>query len=182
MLVQDDPQAQFSDLAFSEFVYDPAHPILKLGKAIHWKNLLEALSQFYSADQGRPTIPLRAQAGTLILKHVKKLSDRDVVGYVGESFYAQRFCGLLPGQVLRYMDPETGLTHFRKTLGEEGMNFIAEVIQSALRRRPLVKKGKLIVDTTCVPADILYPTDVRLLERCRKASLAPDQEGKSLWA
>lgn len=179
MLVQDDHQAQFSDLAFSEFVYDPNHPLLKLEKAIHWKNLLEALSPFYSADQGRPTIPLRAQAGTLILKHLKKLGDRAVVGYVQESLYAQRFCGLLPGQVLDYMDPETGLTHFRKTLGEEGMRLIVEVIQSALGKKPLVKKGKLIIDTTCVPADILYPTDVRLLERCRAEVLRLIQKAKA---
>ena len=73
MFVDQDLQAQFSDLTFSEFIYDPNHPLLKLEKAVHWKNLIEALSQFYSPDQGRPTIPLRAQAGTLILKHVKKL-------------------------------------------------------------------------------------------------------------
>lgn len=179
MFVDQDPQAQFSDLTFSEFIYDPNHPLLKLEKAIHWKNLIEFLSQFYSADQGRPTTPLRAQAGTLILKHLKKMSDRVVVGYVSESLYAQRFCGLLPAQVLNYMDPETGLTHFRKTLGEEGMRFIAEVIQSTLRKKPLVKKGKLIVDTTCVPADILYPTDVRLLERCRREVLSLIQKAKN---
>ena len=178
MFIDQDPQAQFSDLTFSEFIYDPNHPLLRLEKAVHWKNLIEALSQFYSVDLGRPTIPLRAQAGTLILKHLKKMSDRVVVGYVSESLYAQRFCGLLPGQVLNYMDPETGLTHFRKTLGEEGMRFIVEVIQSTLKRKPLVKKGKLIVDTTCVPADILYPTDVRLLERCRREVLRLMQKAK----
>ena len=172
MFVDQDPQTQFSDLTFSEFVYDPNHPLLRLEKAVHWKNLIEALSQFYSPDHGRPTIPLRAQAGTLILKHLKKMSDRVVVGYVSESLYAQRFCGLLPGQVLNYMDPETGLTHFRKTLGEEGMRLITEVIQSALQRKPLVKKGKLIVDTTCVPADI------RLLERCRREILRLIQRAK----
>ena len=178
MFVDQDPQAQFSDLTFSEFVYDLNHPLLKLEKAVHWKNLLDALSQFYSPDQGRPSTPLRAQAGTLILKHLKKMSDRVVVGYVQESLYAQRFCGLLPGQVLHYMDPETGLTHFRKTLGEPGMQLIAEVIQSALRKKPLVKGGKLIVDTTCVPADILYPTDIRLLERCRREILSCMQRAK----
>lgn len=179
MFVPNDPQSQFGDLAFSEFIYDPNHPLLKLEKAIHWKNLIEHLAPFYSPDQGRPTTPLRAQVGTLILKHLKKLSDRATVGYVLESLYAQKFCGLLPGQVFSYMDPETGLTHFRKTIGEEGMRFITELIQSTLKRKPLVKKGKLIIDTTCVPADILYPTDIRLLERCRQEVLRLIKKAKA---
>ena len=141
MFVYQDPQTQFSDLAFNEFVYDRNHPLMKLEKAIRWENLLETLSQFYSPDQGRPTTPLRAQAGTLILKHLKMRSDIIVVGYVKESFYAQKVCGLAPAQALNYMDPETGLSSFRKTIGPQGMQLITEVIQSVLQRKPLVKKG-----------------------------------------
>jgi len=59
------------------------------------------------------------------------------------------------------------------------MNFIIEVVQSILTRKPLVKKGKFIIDSTCIPADILYPTDIRLLERCRQKVLRLIKKAKS---
>jgi hypothetical protein len=180
MLIEQDTQAQFSDFAFSEFVFDKEHPLLKLSSAIHWENLLEYLKRFYSPDQGRPSISLRAQVGTLILKFLKNLSDRKVVEYVHESIYAQRFCGLLPSQVNGYMHPASGLSNFRAKIGTEGMAFIQEVLTCAAQKKSLKKGDKLILDTTCVPVDILYPTDIRLLERCRKEFIRLIQQAKQL--
>jgi hypothetical protein len=180
MYIQQDTQSQFSDFAFSEFVFDSEHPLLKLSSAIRWENLLEYLKQFYSCDQGRPSIPLRAQVGTLILKFLKNLPDRKAVEYVHESIYAQRFCGLLPSQVNGYMHPATGLSNFRAKIGPEGMAFIQEVLTSAAQKKSLKKGGKLILDTTCVPVDILYPTDIRLLERARREVIRLIQSAKQL--
>lgn len=169
MLQKLDPQAQLADLPFAEFVFNEDHPLLRLSAAIHWDNLLEQLGAFYHPDQGRPCAPLRAQAGTLILKHLKNLSDRDTVRFVQENIYAQRLCGLGPAQASDYMSPATGLSNFRAKIGPEGMAPIEEVLTCAAEGKRLARGGKLIVDTTCVPLDILYPTDIRLLERCRRA-------------
>lgn len=168
MLVKKDNELHFDDLPFAEFLYDNKHPLTLLGDAINWDNLLNYLEQFYSKGMGRPTTPLRAQAGTLIIKRVKNLSDRECVKYVKDSIHAQRFCDLVPSKVANYMNPKTGLTNFRSKIGVDGMAFIDEVLLAAARKKPLFKGNKLIIDTTCVPIDIHYPTDIRLLERCRK--------------
>lgn len=171
MLVKEDAQSQLADLPFAEFVFDEDHPLLKLSAAIHWHSLLDQLQAFYSPDQGCPSTPLRAQAGTLILKHVKHLPDRETVRYVRENIYAQRFCGLSPAQAADYMSPATGLSNFRAKIGPKGMAVIEEILTCAAQGKSLKRGGKLILDTTCVPLDIIYPTDIRLLERCRRAVL-----------
>lgn len=180
MLVKENTQSELADMPFAEMIYDKAHPLLRLAGAIHWQNLLAALSEFYSLRQGRPTIPLRAQAGTLMLKHMKKLSDRDAVGYVEENIYAMLFCGLSPAQAADYMNKASGLTHFRDQIGPDGMALIQEVLTCAAQGRKLARGNKVILDTTCVPLDILYPTDIRLLERCRQGILGLMTEAKRL--
>lgn len=167
MYTPDNPQSDFAELTFVDMIFDPEHPLLKLSAAIDWKMLVASLQKFYSADQGRPSIPLRAQAATLMLKFLKHLSDRDTVQCVYENIYAQRFCGLHPSQLIDFMNPASGLTQFRATIGQEGMLLIQAALTQAAEGTSRKKGTTLIIDTTCVPADILYPTDIRLLERCR---------------
>ena len=169
MLIPEDPQSQFPDLPFAEFVFDADHPLERLAAAIDWKKLLGALSAFYSEDRGAPSTPLRAKVATLMLKHLRNLPDREAVHLVQENMYAQRFCGLSPAQVADYMHPASGLSNFRAKIGPQGMALIEEALTAAGQGKSNKRGGKLILDTTCVPADILYPTDIRLLERCRLA-------------
>lgn len=178
MVVKADPQLHLGDLPFAQFLFKANHPLLRLAAAIRWEPLLQQLAAGYSPDQGRPSIPLRAQAGTLMLKHLKHLSDRDAVRYVEENLYAQRFCDLGPAQAAGYMHPATGLTTFRAKIGPPGMALIQAVLTAAATGRPLKRGGQLILDTTCVPLDILYPTDIRLLERCRQEILRRFQQAK----
>lgn len=168
MLVKKDTQLGLGDIPFSEFIYKEEHLLMQLNKAIDWNNLLDFLGQFYSLKQGRPTTPLRAQCGTEIIKRLYNKSDREAVHFVEESMYAQKFCDIHPSKVLGYMNPSNGLSNFRTKIGKEGLSFIEEVLQSVASKKSLKKGNKLIVDTTCVSADIIYPTDIRLLERCRK--------------
>lgn len=180
MYLKEDPRRTFGDLPFAEFVFDDQHPLMKLSWAIHWDNLLEQLQSFYSKDQGRPSDPIRAQAGTLMLKFIKNLADRETVRCVQENIYAQRFCGLTPVQAKDYMSPATGLTRFRAKIGPKGMALIEEALTAAAQGKSLKRGGKLIVDTTCVPLDIHYPTDTKLLERCRRSILKLFQKAKCL--
>jgi hypothetical protein len=168
MLIKKDPQLQFEDIPFIEFIYDKNHVLIQLESTINWEYFLTVLGQFYSPDQGRPTKLLRAKIGTEIIKRLYKKSDREAVQPVKENMYAQRFCGLHPSRVSEYMNSKNGLSDFRTKIGKEGLSFIEEVLQAAASKRPLKRGNNLIIDTTCVPADIIFPADIRLLERCRQ--------------
>lgn len=180
MVIKEDPNSQFADLPFTELVFDESHPLLRLSGAINWEALLEELSRFYKEGRGRPSTPLRAQAGTLILKFVKNLPDREAVHCVMENIYAQRFCNLLPCQIKDYMHPASGLANFRAKIGPEGMALIEAVIEAAAGKKPLKRGNKIIIDTSCVPLDIHYPTDIKLLERCRRKIIKLINEAKGL--
>lgn len=178
MLVPENPQPELADLPFAQFVFDPGHPLERLAAVIDWKHLLDELRVFYSGDRGAPSTPLRAQVGTLMLKHLRNLPDREAVRLVQENMYAQRFCGLSPAQVADYMHPASGLSNFRAKIGPQGMALIEEALTAAGQGSSRKRAGKLILDTTCVPADILYPTDIRLLERCRRAVIGLLRQAK----
>ena len=77
------------------------------------------------------------------------------------------------------------MVHFRKRLNLESVSEINEKIFKAQKGKALKRgkkdknndnnkgegashKGKLIVDTTCAPADIRYPTDLGLLNEARE--------------
>ena len=171
MLSKDNSQLTFDAIPFLKVVYDPEHPLMQLEKTIRWDALLEALGAYYSEDEGRPTIALRAKVGTLILKFVKNLSDRKIVRDVEENLYAQHFCGLTPDQARGYMCAESGLSDFRRQIGPEGMALVEAVLNAVAEKKPLKRGNKIIIDTTCVPLDIRYPTDIKLLERCRREVL-----------
>ncbi|MBI4679577.1 MAG: hypothetical protein HY748_18545 [Elusimicrobia bacterium] len=77
------------------------------------------------------------------------------------------------------MHPASGLSNFRAKIGAQGMALIEEALTAAGQGKSRKRGGKLILDTTCVPADILYPTDIRLLERCRQAVIRLLKKAKS---
>ncbi len=180
MYLKEDLRSTFQDMPFAQFVYDEQHPLMKLAALIDWDELLKRLQAFYSRRQGRPTLPVRAQAGTLMIKFLKNLPDRDTVRYVQENIYAQRFCALTPAQANDYMSPATGLTGFRAKIGPAGMALIEEALTSVAEGKSLKRGSKLIVDTTCVPLDIRYPTDIKLLERVRRVLIGLFQKAKGL--
>lgn len=178
MYIRQDPQSQLADMPFADYAFNPDHPLMKLAEAIAWDELLDRLASFYAKEQGRPSIFLRAQAGTLMIKFLKNLSDRDTVRCVQENIYAQSFCGLLPAQAVDYMNVNTGLTNFRAKIGPEGMALIEDALTRAALGRSKKKGGSLILDMTCIPSDIHYPTDIKLLERCRREIIRLMKEAK----
>lgn len=168
MLVKEDHQLSFENIPFYQFLYNENEPLEKLNDAINWKKLLVLLEPFYHKTRGRPTKLLRAKIGTYIIKRLLNLSDRNAVKHVRVNIYAQRFCNLHPSNVRNYLNPKNGLSDFRSQIGPEGMAIIDEVLMSIARKKSLKKGRDLIIDSTCVPADIYFPTDIKLLERCRK--------------
>jgi hypothetical protein len=155
----------FSDKLLAPFL-DPENELFKIAKALDWVMLSDKLSEFYSPDNGRPTKPSRLKIGLLVLKHLYKLSDKDTLKTLKENIYAQYLCNISLEGTTRCLNSST-LTYFRKQIGLKGIKFIEEEVLNSLKRAKLLKNKILVCDTTVVPANINYPTDISLLEKVR---------------
>jgi IS5 family transposase len=146
------------------------HPLIRLADLIDWDRLSTAMSVSFVSHRGRPASSPRPIAGLLYLQHAFDLSEEDVLGQCLENPYWQIFTGETYLQTSSPIDPSS-LTRWRKRLGEAGVEeLLAETIEAA-KRANVIKSSSLkrvIVDTTVMEKALTYPTDSRLLERCRE--------------
>jgi transposase, IS5 family len=189
-------QREFSDfyLPFSGHL-DPENRWIRLARIVPWQ-LAEAIYVADLCEvSGAPIVPARTALGALLVKERLGLTDRETVEAIQENPYLQFFIGLEEFTQEKPFDASL-MVDFRKRFGAEGIERIAEAIalaavpQSAMPEEkdepssgkastdsaaPGVSdsaeqpnRGKLIVDATCAPADIRYPTDVSLLNEARE--------------
>ena len=172
---------------------NPENRWCQLAAMIPWdiveERYIEALGNL---NTGQKAYSVRLALGTLIIQNKKNLSDRDTVDEITENPYLQYFIGL-PGFIQeRLFDPSL-LVHFRKRLGKDIINELNELMfleeqdshnddnEPPTERTGTIEndeepssegrenKGNSILDATCVPVDIQYPTDSRLLNDAREA-------------
>ena len=152
----------------------------------------EYTSNLSNSGQGPPAFSVRLALAALIIKERLGLSDEECVEQIHENPYLQYFCGLKEFTTEIPFHP-TMYVHFRKRFPVEVINRINEVIVQ--RAAKITKKydgegpdkgggkssnhdtepesrkdnqGKLLMDATCVPADITFPTDLKLLNAARE--------------
>lgn len=106
-----------------ETMLDPRHPLFKLANMVNWQCLEEAFAPLFCADNGRPPKPIRLMVGLLMLKHLRSVSDEQVVLQFTENAYYQYFCGM---EAFGTAAPcaASELVHFRHRIGEEGVELI----------------------------------------------------------
>ena len=156
---------------------------------------------FPSPDQGAPAKPARLAFGALIIKERLGVSDEEAVEQIRENPYLQFFLGYHAFRDERPFDPSM-YVHFRKRFNLEQLNQVNEAIVAAERNatadkpepdpedqappkppgasaeaptsgdNQVANKGKLLIDATCTPADIRYPTDISLVNEAREKSEA----------
>src|SRR5882724_12987607 len=110
----------------------------------------------FSCPIGRPTIPIESYLRLMYLKHRYSLGYETLVKEVADSLSWRRFCRI--GLDKRPPHPTT-LMKLTRRFGPE----IVEELNRALLERTvsdkLLRSRRLRVDTTCVEADVRYPTD-----------------------
>ncbi len=158
-----------------------------LSKQIPWDEVEKEYIVHFSDDMGSPAKSSRMAFGALILKERLGLTDRELVQQITENHFLQYFLGL---SAYQYAAPfhDSMLTHFRKRFTQKSLEKINESIALTAKALEEVEnnteeppkseqddpppKGKLIVDATCTPADIKYPTDLNLLNEAREKTEA----------
>lgn len=180
-------QPKFHQLSFEKFhlpfggKLDPENRWVKMADKIPWHIAEKLYAKNFPSKRGAPALTVRMALGSLIIKEKMGLSDMETVAQVKENPYLQYFIGLEEYQQEAPFDASM-LTHFRKRLNHADLARLQEeLLQRHLeeeRRKSKDddddedggsgNKGRLIVDATCVPADIAYPTDIGLLNDARE--------------
>jgi len=160
-----------------------------LADQIPWRQIEDAYGELFSNDNGCPAKSARMALGALLIKERLGVSDRETVEQISENPYLQYFLGMMEYQDTAPFD-HSMLTHFRKRFNKEmlaGINdsIVSDVMEPKTPSRKANRdnddtdstddsppnppnKGKMLVDATCTPADIAYPTDLSLINEARE--------------
>jgi hypothetical protein len=137
---------------------------LRISELIPWAEIeAEYLKSF--SPQGRPAKDAQLILGLLLLKHMTKLSDRELLVTVMENPYMQAFCGFHSMATTATLDAST-LTQARKRLGPKFSRAGAVTYAVLIERGIIRRRG-------CWPMpgrsrEIKFPTDVGLLNDVRR--------------
>ena len=166
-----------------ETMLDSKHALFKLTNMVDWSLFEKSFAPLFCADNGRPPKPIRLMTGLLMLKHLRNVSDEQVVVQFTENAYYQYFCGLeVFSTSARCASSE--LVHFRHRIGEEGVELIfKESIRINLaiedrkkedddkknrkdgRGRKSNKEQTAFIDSTVQEKNVTFPTDSKLLNK-----------------
>ena len=159
----------------------PENRWIAMANEIPWSEFEDEYANLFSSERGAPALPFRMALGALIIKETLGTSDRETVEQIRENPYLQYLIGKksysndppfdasmlvyfrerIDGNFINKINLSMVKKTFKKEVKEEKKNLPAEEINGNQNR------GKLIVDATCAPADISYPTDLNLLNRAR---------------
>ena len=159
---------------------------VKLAKLIPWAEFeISYAKTLKRSGVGNPAKSIQVALGALIIKERLGTSDEETVEQIRENPYLQYFLGFKEYADKALFHP-TLFVHFRKRISKK---MVCEIIESVNKKavsqidEPSDKddtnsdddakpqnKGKLLVDATCSPADITFPTDLKLLNKAREKS------------
>ena len=141
---------------------------MKLAGLMPWNELDEIYRRYFSERMGRPAKDSRLMIGLLVVKHIERQSDEKTVLEFMENPYVQAFCGYETFVTEEDVINPSLLSVVRKRLGKEFFEKFEGEILSALIARKILRPKEHMLDATVIPANIEYPTDVKLLNRCRE--------------
>jgi hypothetical protein len=146
---------------------------VKLAAMMPWDFIEDIYAESMSEEKGGGAISSRIAFGAITIKENENLTDRSTVEYISENPYMQYFLGLQEFQDAPLFDPSM-MTHFRKRFPADKIEEINKLIFAIQQNdsdddsEPPKNKGKLVLDATCAPADIRYPSDLSLLNEARE--------------
>jgi IS5 family transposase len=135
------------------------HPLYILANRVDWQQFETSFSPLYCHDNGRPAKPIRLMVGLLILKHIRNISDENIVEQWSENLYYQYFCGLQEF-IVTVPCEASELVHFRKRIGEPGIELIFK--ESIRINGDDSHDPHVSADTTVQEKNITFPTDSKL--------------------
>ena len=192
MYKKDDGQITLAEFNSPFGKLDEKNRWAKIARIIPWQRYETKYASRFCDDNGAPAIKFRMAMGTLIIKQRTGHSDEETLQNIIENPYMQYLIGLLEFTTTAPFSASS-ITNFRKYITREMINEINDDLfrHEAERKNGDGKdggkpqgsdsqtdqpdgtthetnKGTLMLDATCAPANITYPTDIRLLNESRE--------------
>lgn len=183
---------------FGSLPLNPDNDWIKLSKFVPWREFDLKYADNFRSKKGQRACDSRMALGSVLIKiHYKGMSDENLTEEIAMNPYLQYFLGL---QEYRYECPfdASMMTRFRQRISAEMLAWVNDEIIG--RRAAAEKKeedhrdddsdgagssgqdennggeseegnqGTLILDATCAPQNIRFPTDASLLNEARQKS------------
>lgn len=165
-----------------------------LSKLFPWEAIDREYAKNFTGTAGQVALPSRLAFGALYIQTAEHFTDEQTRRNIQENPYLQYFCGFECYTTDSPFDASM-MTHFRKRISAEMIReiqaqvFMAEAVERQEKEPETTKeeteeivedeslataeleaenRGTLILDATCCPADIRYPTDAGLLNHARE--------------
>ena len=158
-----------------------------------WAKIDRMYSARYTESRGQVAKPSRLAFGALFIQERLGITDEETVNQIRENPSMQYFCGFESYTTVKPFDSSL-MVHFRKRITSEIMKEITEEAFAAEAKKAIdseddgdnsgdgtnsgsagggnieesTNKGTMLLDATCYPADIKYPTDMGLLNHARE--------------
>jgi transposase, IS5 family len=167
---------------------------IKLAELMPWDEIDKKYKESFKrkSNYGQISIDSRVAFSALYIQMKCGFTDEDTTQNISENPYMQYFLGYKEFSLERPFD-QSMMTHFRKRISRE---FIVEITEKTFAPKNDNKddnndndnngnqnggetdekaadekpenKGVLMLDATCAPSDITYPTDINLLDEARE--------------
>lgn len=151
---------------------NPKHELYVLANKIAWETIEAEYSDLFRDDVkgGCPPKSVRLVVGMFLLQYLHNLSDEAVVRTWIENPYWQYFCGYDYLQWQLPMDPSS-LSRWRGRLGKDKLEKILSLtVKAGVDTGVITPQDceNVIVDTTGMPKNIVFPTDAKLYNKSRE--------------
>jgi len=162
---------EFNNLYFLEL--DQSNRWIQLGFHLPWDALVKIYISKFSDKRGTPSTNPRWIIGSLIIKHILKLSDEETLQIISENPYMQFFLDCNSFRPKFLFSPSI-FVDIRKRLGNDIFNqFSDELIKICFPEKISKEaqgenKGELKIDATVADQYIRYPNDLGLLNEARE--------------
>jgi len=173
MYFKDDKQISLFEFGQSAgLTLDPENRWVKMAMKVDWDKIEDKYCGQFCPDNGAPAKPVRLAVCSLLIQKMEGLPDERLVLHIQENPHMQYFCGIKECSWELPFVPSL-MVSFRKRFGDNVIREINEMLFAPEKPggdddndRP--NNGTLIMDTTCTPANITYPQDIKLCNEARE--------------
>lgn len=153
---------------------DPENRWVKLAHKVDWDKIEDRYCGQFCPNNGAPAKAIRLAVCSLLIQSMEGLPDERLVLHIQENPHMQYFCGIKECSWELPFVPSL-MVSFRKRFGDDVIREINETLFAPEQSddsndndddRP--NNGTLIMDTTCAPANIAYPQDIKLCNEARE--------------